>query len=398
MEKLIYIAYIDRKIDLGVYKKILAKCGVFAKIYDVALICREGNSICIENIKNKSVKYIDNRLLTLNKEDKLLLIKRYINYSRFNSYVQKALIELAPKYLYIRKYKFLSKGLKALKFAKKNLNCYIMYEIPSYPDDLEIKGVGRRILNALLSKVYDVKVEKIVDKIYVVLGKDIILKSDKYKEITNGIDISDIRIKELYDYKNMINLIAVANVSYWHGYDRVIEGLRLYYESKNKDRIRVNFHIVGDGPELNKLKKIANDYGLNEYVVFHGNKIGKELDDLFDISNIGIGSLANHRKGFTKDSALKNREYCARGIPFVIASDDEMFGDNFKYIYKIPKDESPIDINKVIEFYNLIKKEKFTIEMRKYAEENLTWNAVMRDILNDLRVAKSKNHNKKKFE
>jgi len=98
---------------------------------------------------------------------------------------------------------------------------------------------------------------------------------------------------------------------------------------------------------------------------------GEDLDKVVDECDIAFGSLANHRKGLYADSALKNREYCARGIPFVIAYEDWYFPETFPFVYRIPKDDTPVDVSQVIKWYeNLIKEHpNYSMEMRKYAEE-----------------------------
>ena len=99
---------------------------------------------------------------------------------------------------------------------------------------------------------------------------------------------------------------------------------------------------------------------------------------------MAIGSLGFQRSRLEKGSTLKAREYCARGIPFLIAYDDPDFPESFPFVFRVPLDESPIDIDKVIQWYeNLsMKHPDFSAQMRKYAEENLSWDAKMRPVIN----------------
>ena len=198
----------------------------------------------------------------------------------------------------------------------------------------------------------------------------------------NGIELDNYTYEYNRNNANGLHLISIANIDFWHGYDRILYGMKNYYDSNNK--IKVYFHIVGEGEELNNLKMIAERLSLNSKVTFYGNLDGKELDQIAKISDIGIGSIANHRKSLEKDSALKNREYCVRGIPFIISSDDDAFV-NFKYLYKVPQDESPIDIVEIINFYNnIISTSNYKKEMIDYAMNNLSWDSVMEPIINYL--------------
>lgn len=46
---------------------------------------------------------------------------------------------------------------------------------------------------------------------------------------------------------------------------------------------------------------------------------------------------------------VENREYAARGLAFTYSETDEDF-DSMPYVWKVPADESPIDIARLIEF------------------------------------------------
>ena len=131
--------------------------------------------------------------------------------------------------------------LHTLKMIKcKNPSCKIVYEIPTYPYDMEHKGLSGKLF-LLIDKLYRRKLHKYVDRI-ATLTDDKEIFGCKTLKITNGVDCSSIPIckKENFD-KNHINLIAVAQFLFWHGYERVIEGLSKY---KKND---VFLHLVGNG-------------------------------------------------------------------------------------------------------------------------------------------------------
>lgn len=195
----------------------------------------------------------------------------------------------------------------------------------------------------------------------------------------NGIDVDSLKIKKQSQHEeDIINLISVANIGKWHGYDRIIKGI-YNYNKLNKNK-KIYYYCIGEGEEKPILEKLVKELDISENVFFCGKKTGKELDDLFDKCDIALGSLANNRKALKKDSALKNREYCSRSIPFVIASEDDDFKD-FRYVLRVPDDESDIDIEKIIDFYETIKNKNYSSEMRKYASENLDWNSKLNKII-----------------
>jgi hypothetical protein len=100
-------------------------------------------------------------------------------------------------------------------------------------------------------------------------------------------------------------------------------------------------------------------------------------------AHLGISTLALHRIRLEKGSVLKSRTYCANGLPFVQAFLDEAFPeDKFPFSLRIPADDSPVDIARLLDFYRTVRARypEYPRDMRRYAEENLSWLAVMRPI------------------
>ena len=125
---------------------------------------------------------------------------------------------------------------------------------------------------------------------------------------------------------------------------------------------------------------IIEKYHLQDRIVFHGTLFGKELDDVFNQCQFAIGSLGRHRSGITVIKTLKNREYATRGIPFIYSEQDSDF-DQQPYVLKAPADESPLDIQQIIDFMD-----RFTMkpeEIRKTVE-HLTWKIQMQTVVNQI--------------
>ncbi len=195
--------------------------------------------------------------------------------------------------------------------------------------------------------------------------------------IGNGIDVNSVPLRILsIDNLNELHLLFVANVSRWHGVDRLIKGLAAYRGPMN-----ITLHIAGDGAELQNLKRIVSELKLSKQVIFHGFTTGKDLDDLFNTCHIAVGSLGIHRIGLTESSTLKVREYCARGIPWIIACKDPDFPEDFPYIYRIPADESPVSIEEVIKFAERMYADPdHPQKMRAYALDHLDWSVKMKKL------------------
>ena len=101
------------------------------------------------------------------------------------------------------------------------------------------------------------------------------------------------------------------------------------------------------------------------------------MTQVFNQCQFAIGSLGRHRSGITVIKTLKNREYATRGIPFIYSETDSDF-DSQPYVLKAPADESPIDIQQIVDFVN-----HFTMrpeEVRKTVE-HLTWKIQMQKVV-----------------
>jgi len=193
----------------------------------------------------------------------------------------------------------------------------------------------------------------------------------------NGFDVASVHVRDPRQYDNTeLHLLCVANVSKWHGLDRLLKGMAEY-----PGNTRIIFHIAGDGDEIMSLRQLVEKFNLWNQVIFHGFKTGEELDTLFNTCHIAVGSLGIHRKGLTQTSELKAREYCARGIPYIIACADPDFPDDFPYIHRVSPNDSQIDIEKIIEFAQMVCADPdHPRKMRAYALEYLDWDVKMKTL------------------
>jgi len=290
-------------------------------------------------------------------------------------------------FIYIRRFIPTSKGLiKTIKKIKKsNPLCKILYEIPTYPYDNEHYINLKQYVILLIDKIFRRKLKFYVDKIITLSDDDKIFNIPTIK-IINGISCSAIPIatNHVLNNNNTINLIAVAFFSFWHGYERLIEGLNEYY--KNDTKYIVNIHFVGNGPELIKYKKLIENYNLQKHVIFYGVLNIEQLDDVFNGKDIAVSSLGNHRKKIFKSSELKSREYLARGLPIISSTKIDVLPDNFKYCLYVPENDSPININKIVKFYENIYNnesvEKVRTNIREFAVRNIDINVTMKPVIN----------------
>ncbi|MDD6111441.1 MAG: glycosyltransferase family 1 protein [Prevotellaceae bacterium] len=269
------------------------------------------------------------------------------------------------------------------KLSKRGIKC--ITEIPTYPYDSEFKGYPLKYkiplyIDKLFRKALAKKMEAIVtfSNEETIFGKRTIC-------ISNGIDLDSIPIHNPKK-QNDIHLIAVAEIHYWHGFDRLVAGMGEYYKL-NPDTRKVFFHVVGweddRGTTSNgylTVEQTAKKYNIGQYVVNHGKLFGDKLDEVFNQCVFAIGSLGRHRSGITNIKTLKNREYAARGIPFIYSETDNDFEDK-PYIIKAPADESPVNIRQIIDFIDT--HDVNPTEIRNTVE-HLSWRFQMEKVVREI--------------
>lgn len=269
--------------------------------------------------------------------------------------------------------------LKNLK--KNNKNCKIVYEIPTYPYDFEHKGTKGKI-QLIIDKLFRNKLHKYVDRI-VTLTEDKEIFCCPTLQITNGVDVKSIPVskKKTFDSNN-ISLIAVAQFAFWHGYERVIEGLHNYYDKGGM--VNVTLHLVGNGPELEKYRQLVSIFHLENNVIFHGALYGEQLNEVFDVADIALCSLACHKINIYIASELKSREYLCRGLPIVTSTKIDIINKDFKYALHIPEDDSAVNIVDIVDFACKLyesSRSLVTSEIRTFAEENCDMESAMKDVI-----------------
>lgn len=351
--------------------------GISKKIHyqvDALKACGLDIRICYLTESNGSkYRMIDNNILRdYGQGIKGKLLKRI----EFNSIADYAIQERI-RFVYIRSdHNANPFTIRMVKKMRKAGICVVM-EIPTYPYDHEKPGSGRK-LQRILDKYFRNSLAKYLCRIITFSDYTSIFGTPTI-QISNGVDFSKIKSKQrINDTSRELHLIGVAEIHYWHGFDRLVQGLVNYYK-ENPD-YKVFFHIVGNffgEREKNDILPLITTYHLESYIILHGAKHGEELDLLFEHSDMAIGSLARHRSGISNIKTLKNREYAARGLSFIYSEQDSDF-EEMPYILKAPADESPIDINKIIDFYKSIE---FTPPEIRNSILSLSWEAQMSKVI-----------------
>lgn len=272
------------------------------------------------------------------------------------------------------------------KLSKRGIKA--VTEIPTYPYDQELATFSfKERCELKIDQLFRNRLAKDMSAIVTFSDAEMIF-GQRTIRISNGVDFDSIPV-HLYQppIDGSTHLIGVAEVHLWHGYDRLISGLGEYYKSTKSPR-QVYFHIVGGvhphamyKPNAYHpgLKNLIEKYGIQDKIIFHGQLFGDELTKVFNQCQFAIGSLGRHRSGITVIKTLKNREYATRGIPFIYSEQDCDF-DQQPYVLKAPANESPINIQQIIDFIDhfMMKPE----DIRKTVE-HLTWKIQMDRVIKE---------------
>lgn len=271
----------------------------------------------------------------------------------------------------------------------KKAGIHAVTEIPTYPYDQEFKHFDRKTRMGLkIDQLFRRSLYQQMDALVTFSDEERIF-GQRTIRISNGVDFDSIPLHQpstINHQPSELHLIGVAEVHPWHGFDRVMAGIGEYYSqppTSSGQRPDVFFHVVG-GVHPHRMAAdftpVIEKYGIQDKIVFHGQLFGDELTQVFNQCQFAIGSLGRHRSGITIIKTLKNREYATRGIPFIYSEQDPDF-DNQPYILKAPADESPIDVQCILDFMAGFTMKPSDI---RHTVEHLTWKIQMQRVVDDI--------------
>lgn len=366
MSRLIFLHFGELPEKNGITNKIKAQCSAFAAC---------GHEVHITNTYKKEKKefYLANGQIigssSIWQNTLHVLFCIYWPFYKFASRTK-------ARNIYYRMGGNAHPGIIFMLLLLKLNGCRIIAEIPTYPYDAEKVLIKRSFLSKvqLWSDHINRHLLRFVLYRFVTFSDDKKIWGVPCINIANGYIPSCMPIKKPTNYDDKhLHLIAAAVVQQYHGYDRMIEGMREYYQSKSKEEPIVTFTICGDG-DLILLKNLVQKYNLEQYVSFTGNLSGEVFNSEFDKAHFAIGSLGRHRSGLTTMRALKNIEYTSRGLPFIYSENNPDF-DGKAFVIKAPQNDTPIDLHQVVSF---MRKFKMTPEEIHQHALGFSWDEQMK--------------------
>ena len=338
-------------------------------------------------------RFVDDDIIQDYGKGALAGLRQRISYDCIYDYCIREKIE----FVYARCFQNANPWLISFFKKLKKSGIHSVTEIPTYPYDDEFKNFDWKARWGLkIDQLFRHTLYQQMDALVTFSDAERIF-GQRTIRISNGVDFDSIPLHQPPLYfgragREALHLIGVAEVHDWHGFDRVMTGIGEYYRQnqtalatphslrENSNKPDVFFHVVG-GVHPNRMNNvfapIINKYGIQDNVIFHGQLFGDELTKVFNQCQFAIGSLGRHRSGITVIKTLKNREYATRGIPFIYSEQDSDF-DHQPYVIKAPADESPIDIEQIIEFMIHFTMKPDNI---RHTVDHLSWQLQMKRVI-----------------
>lgn len=345
--------------------------------YEVWFLEWNGTAFYLVNWNNKHKKFI--------KRARCHNIEWYFHTLYFVDLYEsiiKVINENSIDIVYMRSMPAFIRTVSMAKRLKDNQVKFVV-EIPTYNYKNERKNekkLFRKIALNLSEQIWK-KINPYVD-LYSIIGRE---KDGEYWgrpaiNISNGIDVKQIKPKQYLPFDGIkLEMIAVASMCYWQGYDRMIKAIASY-----SGNVLIRLHLVGpdsDGSR-EKWEKMADELNLTDQIIFHGPVYGDRLDELFDGCHLGVGSLGLYRKGMRVGAILKNREYMARGIPFIYVGEDYNIDRGFPYALQIENADTPIKMEAIIQFAaQTLSETTVSDRMRSYADSKMSWKNEMQKVM-----------------
>ena len=373
--KILFLTYHGFEEASGISKKMLAQIkGLRQNGHDVRL--------CYYDFADNGhrCRYIDDVVIKDYGKGVIAGLRQRLDYNCIYEYCVREKIEFVYARCFQNANPWLIRFFKKLKEA----GIHAVTEIPTYPYDGEFKNFNLKSRMELkIDQLFRRKLYQQMDALVTFSDAECIF-GQRTIRISNGVDFDSIPLHQpstISHQPSELHLIGVAEVHDWHGFDRVMTGMGEYY--KNGGQYEVFFHVVG-GVHPNRMTNvflpIIKEYGLQDRIIFHGQLFGDALTDVFNQCQFAIGSLGRHRSGITVIKTLKNREYATRGIPFIYSEQDSDF-DHQPYVLKAPADESPLDIQRILDY--MANFQMKSAEIRRTVE-HLAWKIQMQMVIDQI--------------
>ena len=194
--------------------------------------------------------------------------------------------------------------------------------------------------------------------------------------IPMGSGIGEVRFKNVENSKKdgKTRILYVGRLIEWKGVEYLIKALRFL------DSEKFELHIVGDGPERNRLEKEADDT-----VFFHGYLKGKALEEMYKDADVFVLPSIVDRKGYTEGLGTVLLEAVSCGVPVIgsnVGGITDIIVDGETGILVPEKDPEAIAdaVAEISENNDLMM--KLTSNAKEFVSEKFSWLSITEKFYN----------------
>jgi len=168
---------------------------------------------------------------------------------------------------------------------------------------------------------------------------------------------------------DFLSAYTICRLASWKRVDRAINIVAILVKKYNISDFKYN--IIGDGAELNKLKKMVNKLNLQNNIIFHGAKKHTEVADIINKCSICFSTYDLSNVGNPLLEAIRGNK-----IIFTLNNGDTSswikHGEN-GFIYEINEDLYENVAKDVVKLLNDKDLQNKIIQNIKYTEEEKLW-------------------------
>ena len=246
------------------------------------------------------------------------------------------------------------------------------------------KASGLKNIQRKIEKAYNSRTLQNADKVLVMneYTKKLVnnyyrVPIEKISIVTNGTNL-----KKFYTKKDIRKTIIFSGVMYHHrGIDILLDSVPNVVKKIND----VEFLLLGNGPEMQKLQEIVAKNNLSKNVVFKGWIDREKIPEFLATSTIGIGPLKS--TDVTRGALpIKVLEYMASSLPILAMKDtlpEEVLEDGQNGYTIEDSKELAEKIIHLLENKNL--RDEMAIKSRDMAEK-FDWKNIVESIINEYRT------------
>lgn len=254
------------------------------------------------------------------------LVFRFLNYYSYaiSSTIRAKMLKEKYDVVFTNQLSPVMMSCAALAYAKKHKVKCVMYSMDLWPASVSAGGVKE---GSLIYRFF----HWVSNRIYTRVDR-LLITSQMFRDyFRQHFGIGDETIEYLPQYassafdsvlpntetKDTVDLLFAGNVGAAQSLDTVLKAAKLL---ENETQLR--WHIVGDGSELENLKKMTAELSLNN-VVFHGRKPMEQMPQYYAMADAMLVTL-------TADPVIsltlpaKVQSYMAAGKPVIAASNGEI--------------------------------------------------------------------------